>query len=164
MKLCHICQRKSDCELSAPRHAAFHWSDSSSSGHRQLTSLPAYSRGGGEAPAAQSQQSSYLQPGRTVRWGLYVSKMLNSLKHAWIKGSSLLLGGSAVDLDPGGKIFQNKKCKEILNSINLHKLHCFLLLSNLLCFILPVQITTIINSSWFLFLQILLSWIRIRMF
>ena len=51
---------------------------------------------------------------------------------------------SFLDPDPGRKIFQiiTEKCKEIGNSckfiqflrVNLHKLYCFLLLSNLMCF------------------------------
>ena len=73
---------------------------------------------------------------------------------------------SFLDPDPGRKIFQiiTEKCKEIGNSckfiqflkVNLHKLYCFLLLSNLLC---VLQLKKLIIG---LFLQIFQSWIRIR--
>ena len=51
---------------------------------------------------------------------------------------------------------KNSKFIQILK-VNLHKLHCFLLLSNLLFF------STEENSSYCYFLQICFSWIRIRL-
>ena len=71
------------------------------------------------------------------------------------------------DPDPGGEIFQiktEKNARKLLIaaslfnfSSNLHKAPLFLTFEQSFMFL-----TTIENSAWVYFLQILLSWIRIR--